>query len=94
MVMQPRQILEQRINERLPQPAGGPVFQRLEIEHMPDNRKMGINIRANVDVAADDFHRTDLIVLLILSFIRRWPSATRSRNGHLLSVYAVSRRSG
>jgi hypothetical protein len=32
---------------------------------------MGIDIRANVDVAADDFHRADSIMLFILSFILR-----------------------
>ena len=66
MLMQPRQTLEQGINKCFPQPPGRPVFQRLQIEHMPDNREMGVNIRANVNIAADDFQRTDSIVLSIL----------------------------
>ena len=69
VLMQPRQTLEQRIDKCFPQPPGRPVFQRLEIEYMPDNREMGVNIRTNVNVAADDFQRIDSSVLSILLFI-------------------------
>lgn len=69
MLMQPRQTLEQGIYKSFPQPPGGPVLEHLEIEYMPDNREMSVNIRADVNVAADDFQRADSIILFTLLFI-------------------------
>jgi hypothetical protein len=80
MLMQPRQGIEQGIDKRLPQFAGGPVFELLEIEHMPDHREVRINIRTNVNVAVDDFHRDDSDVILVRPLLRLLLSWTRSRS--------------
>jgi hypothetical protein len=52
----------------------------LEIEHMPDHREVRINIRTNVNVAVDDFHRDDSDVILVRPLLRLLLSWTRSRS--------------
>ena len=61
VLVQARQGFEQAGDKGVAQARGRPPLQFAEVEDVPDDRKVGIDVRPDVDVAADDLH----VLLLI-----------------------------
>ncbi len=78
MLVQARHVIEKRIGKGFAEPSRRPFLECFEIEHMPDYRVMRINAGANVNVAFNDFHRLDSVVLLIRLLLRSVVRLSRS----------------
>ena len=62
MLGQPGQRREQRVDEPVAQPAGGPLFQRSQVQVQPDDREVGVETGPDVDGPINDLHGQQSIV--------------------------------
>src|SRR5690606_37151338 len=58
---QPRQRLDQAVDEATAQPRGGQLFQLAQVEQQPDDREVRMQGRANIDGAFEDAHAVVLL---------------------------------
>ncbi len=56
MLLQPRQPLDERVDEGRSQAHAGPFLEFLEVEHQPNDREMGVQAGAKVDRPLPNVH--------------------------------------